>query len=109
MLFNFEYFSGASSVARGLSGYIDELFDNKMSTYMKSVLPIDVDFLADYPDFFSFFIVMLLASLLSVGVKESSVLNNIFTTVNVITVLIVLVAGGLKCKVFFSKETKTNP
>lgn len=88
---------GASSVARGLSGYIDELFDNKMSLYLKGVLPIDIGFLADYPDFFSFFIVMLLASLLSIGVKESSVLNNIFTTVNIITVLIVLVAGGIKC------------
>lgn len=68
-----------------------------MSSYLKNVLPIDVDFLADYPDFFSFFIVMLLASLLSIGVKESTVLNNIFTIVNIITVLIVLVAGGIKC------------
>lgn len=84
-------------MARGLSGYIDELFDNKMSSYLKTVLPIDIDFLADYPDFFSFFIVMLLAALLSIGVKESSLLNNIFTTVNVLTVLVVLVAGGIKC------------
>ncbi len=84
-------------MARGLSGYIDELFDKKMSIYLKSALPIDIDFLADYPDFFSFFIVMLLATLLSIGVKESTVLNNVFTTVNVITVLIVLVAGGIKC------------
>lgn len=87
-------------MARGLSGYIDELFDKKMSSYLKDALPINVDFLADYPDFFSFFIVMLLVSLLSIGVKESSVLNNIFTTVNVITVLIVLIAGGIKCWFF---------
>ncbi|KAJ6645363.1 High affinity cationic amino acid transporter 1 [Pseudolycoriella hygida] len=91
-----EYVIGASSVARGLSGYIDELFDNKMSSFLKNVLPIDIEFLADYPDFFSFFIVLLLAILLSVGVKESSVLNNIFTSVNVLTVLIVLVAGAIK-------------
>lgn len=84
-------------MARGLSGYLDELFDKKMSTYMKSVLPIDIEFLADYPDFFSFFIVMLLAVILSIGVKESSMMNNVFTTVNIITVLIMLVAGGIKC------------
>lgn len=84
-------------MARGLSGYIDELFDKKMSIYLKSILPIDVDFLADYPDFLSFFFIMLLAAILSIGVKESTVLNNIFTTVNIVTVLIVLVAGGMKC------------
>lgn len=68
-----------------------------MSSYLKNALPINIDFLADYPDIFSFFIVMLLAALLSIGVKESSVLNNIFTSVNIVTVLIVLVAGGIKC------------
>lgn len=68
-----------------------------MSSYLKNTMPIDVDFLADYPDFFSFFVVMVLAVLLSIGVKESSLLNNIFTSVNIVTVLIVLVAGGIKC------------
>lgn len=87
---------GTSSAARGLSGYIDELFENKMSSYLKNALPIDIDFLADYPDFFSFFIVILLAVFLSIGVKESSILNNIFTSVNIATILIVLVAGGIK-------------
>lgn len=87
-------------MARGLSGYIDELFEKKMSIYLESILPIDIDFLANYPDILSFFIVMLLAVLLSTGVKESSMLNNVFTTVNIVTVLIVLVAGGLKCSLF---------
>ncbi|XP_037032662.1 high affinity cationic amino acid transporter 1-like [Bradysia coprophila] len=92
-----EYVIGTSSVARGLSGYVDELFEKKMSIYLQSILPIDIDFLANYPDILSFFIIMLLAALLSTGVKESSILNNVFTTVNIITVLIVLVAGGIKC------------
>lgn len=69
-----------------------------MANYLTELFPIDVDFLAAYPDFFSFFMVLLLAVLLAVGVKESSMLNNIFTTINILTVLVVLVAGGIKCK-----------
>jgi solute carrier family 7 (cationic amino acid transporter), member 3 len=91
-----EYVIGTSSVARGMSGYIDALMDNQMAKTLKEVLPINVSFLADYPDFFSFAIVMLLAVLLAVGVKESTVLNNIFTTVNVVVIGIVLVAGAMK-------------
>lgn len=36
--------------------------------------------------------------LLAFGVKESSVLNNIFTVLNLITVGIVIVAGSIKGK-----------
>ena len=35
---------------------------------------------------------------LSSGVKESTLLNNIFTVVNLVTVSIVIIAGSLKCK-----------
>lgn len=55
-----------------------------------------VDFLAPYPDFFSFLVVLLLAVLLSVGVKESSIMNNIFTTINLATVILVIGTGVFK-------------
>lgn len=87
---------GTSSVARGLSIYLDEMTGNKMQTFFKSQFPIEVSFLADYPDFFSFFVVLLLATLLAVGVKESSLLNNVFTTINLATVVIVIVTGSMK-------------
>ncbi len=58
-------------------------------------MPIDVDFLAEYPDFFSFAIVIALSVILATGVKESTFLNNIFTGVNMVTVFIVLIAGSL--------------
>lgn len=90
-----EYVIGTSSVARGLSGYIDSLIDGKMKAFWRDLLPIDVSFLAEYPDFFSFGIILVLAVVLSVGVKESSLLNNVFTTVNLVTVAIVLIAGGM--------------
>ncbi|CAG9806272.1 unnamed protein product [Chironomus riparius] len=90
-----EYVIGTSSVARGLSGYIDALIDNKMGNFWRDLMPIDVSFLAEYPDFFSFVIVMILSVLLAIGVKESTFLNNVFTAVNLTTVCIVLVAGSM--------------
>jgi solute carrier family 7 (cationic amino acid transporter), member 3 len=91
-----EYVIGTSSVARGLSGYIDALIDNRMGNFWRSLFPMNVDFLAGYPDFFSFAIVMVLSGVLAFGVKESSFLNNIFTVINLLTVSIVLVAGFIK-------------
>jgi solute carrier family 7 (cationic amino acid transporter), member 3 len=95
-----EYVIGTSSVARGLSGYIDTLLPDgyQMGTFWRSILPMNIDFLADYPDLFAFVIVMILAVLLATGVKESTFLNNIFTCVNLVTIVIVLVAGSLKAK-----------
>lgn len=57
---------------------------------------MDVDFLAEYPDFFSFGMILILTAILAYGVKESSFLNKIFTAVNLVTIAIVLVAGGIK-------------
>lgn len=93
-----EYVIGTASVARGLSGYLDFLLDNKMSAALKESMPITAGFLGDYPDFLSFGMVLLLTCLLAFGVKESSFLNNIFTCVNLVTVLIVLIAGGMNGK-----------
>lgn len=91
-----EYVIGTASVARGLSGYLDALINNTMSTTLKNTMPINVAFLGEYPDFFACGMVILLGCLLAFGVKESSLLNNIFTCVNMLTVCIVLVAGAIK-------------
>lgn len=82
-------------MARGLSGYFDSLIDKNMSKALTETVPINVDFLGDYPDFLAFGMVLLLTALLAFGVKESSFLNNIFTSVNIITILIVIVAGSI--------------
>ncbi|XP_062130860.1 cationic amino acid transporter 3 [Drosophila sulfurigaster albostrigata] len=94
-----EYVIGTASVARGLSGYFDSLIDNNMSKALNESMHIDVSFLGDYPDFLSFGMVLLLAALLAFGAKESSFLNNIFTCVNLVTIGIVLVAGGMNANV----------
>ena len=87
---------GTSSVARGLSVYLDALTNNTMSHFFLEIIPMNVDFLARYPDFFSFVVVLLLTVLLSIGVKESSILNNVFTIVNLATIITVIVSGAIK-------------
>ncbi|KAJ9588241.1 hypothetical protein L9F63_018405, partial [Diploptera punctata] len=94
-----EYVIGTASVARGLSSYIDALIGNVMKEKMEELMPMSVDFLSSYPDFFSFVVIMLLAGLLSIGVKESTILNNIFTAVNLLTVITVIIAGAIKSDV----------
>ncbi|XP_072751687.1 cationic amino acid transporter 3 isoform X1 [Anoplolepis gracilipes] len=91
-----EYVIGTASVARGLSNYIDALTGNVMGNTLRSLMPIDISFLSEYPDFFAFAMVMLLVVLLCVGVRESSILNNIFTVINLITIIIVIIAGSIK-------------
>ena len=91
-----EYVIGASSVARGLSGYIDSLFNYKMEQFWKQVVPIKVEFLAEYPDIISFAIVSVLTIILAAGVKESSIVHSTCTTINLATILLVLVAGSIK-------------
>lgn len=92
------FYLGTASVARGLSNYIDALIGNIMGKTLQSIMPINISFLSEYPDFFAFGMVMLLVLLLSMGVKESSFLNNIFTVINLLTIIIVIVAGSIKGK-----------
>lgn len=48
-------------MARGLSSYIDKLAGNVMQNKMREIMPMNIDFLSQYPDFFSFAVVMVLA------------------------------------------------
>ncbi|XP_058055924.1 cationic amino acid transporter 2-like [Anopheles bellator] len=91
-----EYIIGTASVARGLSGYIDALIDHRMGNALKEVVEIKVSFLAQYPDVFSFVVVLFITALLAYGVKESTLLNNLFTGVNLIVIAVVLVSVGIK-------------
>lgn len=91
-----EYVIGASSVARGLSGYIDALTGNKMGNYWLQVMPMHVNFLAEYPDILSFSIVTVLTIILASGVKESSYVHSAFTVINMLTIGVVIVAGSIK-------------
>lgn len=55
-----EYVIGTASVAKGMALYIDSLTNNTMAKTMTELAPINVSFMADYPDFFAFTLVMLI-------------------------------------------------
>ncbi|KAF5288408.1 hypothetical protein FQR65_LT12021 [Abscondita terminalis] len=91
-----EYVIGTASLARGLSNYVDALANFTMRDAFSEAMPIDVSFLAPYPDFLSFLLVIVVTVFLAIGVKESTTLNNILTGLNLITVSIVIVSGSIK-------------
>uniref|UniRef100_A0A182T7D7 Cationic amino acid transporter C-terminal domain-containing protein n=1 Tax=Anopheles maculatus TaxID=74869 RepID=A0A182T7D7_9DIPT len=67
-----------------------------MGNAIKDVIQMKVSFLAEYPDVFSFLVVLVVTALLAYGVKESTLLNNLFTGVNLIVIAVVLVSVGIK-------------
>ncbi|XP_047501241.1 uncharacterized protein LOC125047168 [Penaeus chinensis] len=93
-----EYVIGTASVARGYSGYVDKLANNSMSEALGESMPISVDFLSDYPDFLAFGLSFILSVILAVGVKESSMMNNVFTFINLVVITYVIIAAGTQAK-----------
>ncbi|XP_022181371.1 cationic amino acid transporter 2-like [Myzus persicae] len=95
-----EYVIGTASVAKALSNYIDAILDYPIKTTMTYLFPMNVSFLADYPDMLSFSLVLLLSVILSWGVRESTMINNLFTVVNLLTVIMVIVSGLFKVNLY---------
>jgi len=91
-----EYVIGTASVARAYSGYLDSLLNNTMQRTFEAAMPIDMAFLARYPDWTAFAITLVLALVLSVGVQESTRFNNIFTLLNLGVVAFVIITGLTK-------------
>ncbi|CAG9862945.1 unnamed protein product [Phyllotreta striolata] len=91
-----EYVIGTASVASGMSNYINSLVDNKIKDTLQEWMPMNVSFLSPYPDFLSFIFVMILTFLLAFGVKESSLINNVFTVINLVTICLAVAAGSIK-------------
>jgi len=88
-----EYVIGTASVARGYSGYLDTLLSDSMKKAFKAAMPINQPFLAEYPDWTAFAITLVLAVILSIGVKESTRFNNMFTILNLCIVIFVVLTG----------------
>ncbi|XP_076167218.1 high affinity cationic amino acid transporter 1 isoform X2 [Ptiloglossa arizonensis] len=101
-----EYVLGSASVVRGLSTYVDPLFNYSMRNAFESVAHIDNAHISSYPDFFAFGVTLIFSAALAFGAKESSRANNIFTFVNLLVVLFVIITGSLKADI---RNWKTTP
>jgi len=92
------YVIGAASVARAWTANFDALpFMNKsIETFMRDCCAMDSPGLAEWPDVFSFVIIMVLTALIAFGVKEFATVNKIFTVLNVFVIIFVIIAGLTK-------------
>ncbi|CAF0949667.1 unnamed protein product, partial [Brachionus calyciflorus] len=104
-----EYVIGTASVSNALSQYIDKLTGRKIQAFFRSTMPFNSPFLGPYPDLLAFGLVMIITCFMLVGVKESALMNKIFTVLNITVLSFIIITGATKADFSnWNKNTHQN-
>lgn len=90
-----EYVIGTAACSRALSSYIDTLFHNAIRIFvLQHIGEMNAPGVAKYPDFIAFIITIIFSGVISCGVSQSALLNNILNTCTLLTVIFSLGVGA---------------
>ncbi|XP_070372970.1 cationic amino acid transporter 4-like [Equus asinus] len=85
---------GGAAMARTGSSYLDTVFSHRIRSFTKAHVGIwQVPFLAQYPDFLAAGVILLTSAFVSCGARISSCLNRIFSAINLVVILFIIILG----------------